>query len=151
MYTVHQILVKFYTIYEQPTLAGCHTNVIWVDIPSYIVYCIPITEPNPKPNTETDNRFWTTAPAFAISSWGNIYLMIWWQQGTVVLIADLRPNSIRLSGSKLVADLLAHASSLLASWMIGKISARCRSATSFEPDSVMEFGFYRTTVPDVSK
>ena len=45
----------------------------------------------------------------------------------------------------LVADLLVRASSLLASYMIGQIPARCRSATSFEPvcdqDSVMEFGF----------
>jgi len=36
-----------------------------------------------------------------------------------------------------VADLLARASSQ------HQISARCRSATSFEPDSVMEFGLYQ--------
>jgi len=50
------------------------------------------------------------------------------------------------AGSKLVADrfeagrgpianLLARASSLLASYIIGQISDRCRSATSFEPAS----------------
>jgi len=48
-------------------------------------------------------------------------------------------------GSKLVADLLTRAISLLSSYTIGQIPARCRSATSFEPgcyqDSVMEFGF----------
>jgi len=38
----------------------------------------------------------------------------------------------------LAANLLARASSLLASYMIGQISAR----TSSEPASVMEFGFY---------
>jgi len=68
-----------------------------------------------------------------------------------------KPNSITLSGRrqfqcwsqtvpKLVADLLARASSLLASSMIGQIPARCRSATTLEPvcdqESVMEFGFY---------
>jgi len=46
------------------------------------------------------------------------------------------PDSVGLMD--LAANLLARASSLLASYMIGQISAR----TSSEPASVMEFGFY---------
>jgi len=48
------------------------------------------------------------------------------------------------AGRRPVADLLARASSLLASYLIGQTPARCRSATSLGPvcdqDSVMEFG-----------
>ena len=49
---------------------------------------------------------------------------------------------------RLVADLLARASSLL---VIGQIPARCRSATSLGPvcdqDNVMEFGFNESSRP----
>jgi len=42
----------------------------------------------------------------------------------------LKPNSITVSGSKLVAD----------KFEAGRRSASNLSATSFEPDTVMEFG-----------
>jgi len=59
---------------------------------------------------------------------------IWFEAGSK-LIADRFK-----AGRGPVADLLARASSL-----ISQISARCKSATSFEPDSVMEFGLKRVT------
>jgi len=57
------------------------------------------------------------------------------------------------AGRRPVADLLARASLLLASWMIGQIPARCWSATSLGPvcdqDSVMEFGLKMALLSDV--
>ena len=47
------------------------------------------------------------------------------------MTARLKPNSITLAGSKLVADRFE----------AGRRPASNLSATSFEPDSVMEFGF----------
>ena len=54
---------------------------------------------------------------------------IWFEAGSK-LVADRFE-----AGRGPVADLLARASSLLASQMIGQISACCKSATSFEPAS----------------
>jgi len=57
------------------------------------------------------------------------------------------------AGRRPIADLLAHAGSLLASLMIGQIPARCSSATSLGPvcdqDSVMEFNTMQPVVQPV--
>ena len=53
--------------------------------------------------------------------------------GAAVENERLKPNSITLADSKLVADMFEP----------GRRQASNLSATSFEPASVMEFGFYR--------
>ena len=57
----------------------------------------------------------------------------WFEAGSKLVADRFNANSITLSGSKLVRSRVEAGSKLVRSW----------SPTSFEPDSVMEFGFNR--------